>query len=127
MNAPPTTFFAVALDPQETPENVARLILRTAHDERMLFWTLEVLDVFEIGRTKFLRVRTDLLNPHPLAERLIGWGRTVIATTEDGTYELRKPDGRKGSVPMVAMHRVPRPGQQHAYRGTRQWAAQLAS
>lgn len=120
------TFFAVQLHPQETPATVARLILRTAHDERLLFWTLEVLDVIEIGYSSFLRVRTDMAS-HAIVDRLLARGRTVIATNDDGVYVLRKPDGRSGNIPMIAMHRVPKPGQQQAYRGTRQWEAHFAS
>lgn len=122
-----TTFFAVALNPHETPQSVARLILRTAHDERLLFWTLEVLDTFEIGRTSFVRVRTDMLRPHPLVERLLSRGRTIIATEADGSYALRRPDGQRGGIPMLAMHQVPKPGQLQAYRGTQQWEGHFAS
>lgn len=120
-----TTFFAVQLLPHETPQNVARLILRTAHDARLLFWTLEVLDVIEVGSSSFLRLRTDM-HLQAIVERLLARGRTVISTME-GVYVLRKPDGLRGNIPMLAMHRVPKPGQQQAYRGTRQWEAQFAS
>ncbi len=120
-----TTFFAVQLHPQETPQSVARLIIRTAHDERLLFWVLEVLDIIEIGGASFLRLRTDM-PPTALVERLLARGRTVIASKE-GVYVLRRPDGQRGKIPMLAMHKVPKPGQQHAYRGTRHWEAQFAS
>lgn len=125
-NEDATKFFAVQLHPQETPQTVARLILRTAHDERLLFWMLEVLDVIEIGGTSFLRVRTDM-PPKALVDRLLARGLTVISSNSDGEYELRRPDGKKGTISMLAMHKVPKPGQQKAYRGTRQWEAHFAS
>ena len=120
-----TTFFAVKLQPHETPQNVALLILRTAHDERLLFWVLEVLDLIEVGSSRFLRVRTDMA-PRPVVARLLAQGRTVIAS-EEGTYILRHPDGRHGGISMLSMHNVPRPGFQRKYPGTKQWEAGLAS
>lgn len=122
----PTSFFAVALDGYETPQNVAMLIIRTAHEEGLLFWGLEALDLIEIGSSRFLRVKSDLVNLVRLRNRLLARGRTVISL-ESNTYILRKPNGKFGTIPMLTMHGFPRPGQQRAYRGTKQWEAGLAS
>lgn len=126
MSEKPTNFFAVALAPQETAQTVALLIIRTAHEAKLSFWALEALDLIEIGKTQFLRVRSDLIHLGPLMERLLARGRTVISL-ESSTYLLRKPDGKTGAIPMLTMHSIVRPGPQRTYRGPQQWEAGLAS
>ena len=121
----PTSFFAVQLHAKESPESVARLILRTAHDARLLFSTLEVLDIIEVGGSSFLRVKIDLPS-QVIVDKLLIWGRSVISTSQ-GVYIMRRPAGEQGKIPMTVMHNVTRPGQQRSDRGTRQWEAQLAS
>lgn len=121
-----TRFFAVQLTANETPNEVARLILRAAHDERLLFWTLEILDVIEVGSSSFLRLRTDIADLTTLADKVRSRGRSVILP-EKGLYVLRSYNGSHGNVPMLSMHQVPKPGQQRAYKGTKQWEAQFAS
>lgn len=122
----PTSFFAIKLDTKETPQSLVRVILRIAHEARLLFWTLDVLDTIEIGGSTYLRFRTDL-SPQNLANRLLSWGHTIVLPNESGSYILRHPQGKQGNVPMMSMCQTTRPGYQKSYRGTRHWEALFAS
>jgi len=122
----PNRYLAVQMEPRETTQGVVRLVLGTAHDVRLLFWALEVLDVIEVGGTSFLRLRTDIPDLRVLIDRLLTRGRSVIAV-EDGNYVLQRANGQRGKIPMTSMHGSPKLGQQRTVRGTLQWAAGLAS
>ena len=120
------TYFGVELGVVEEPVAVARSICLTANEVKTLFHRLEVLDVISVGGRRFVRCRTDLLNPYPMLDLLFARGRAIIASREGG-YVATFSNDRHGPVPNMMMHSTPRPGQRVTYRGpkVRLWQRQF--
>lgn len=127
IDEPLKTYFAVQLLPKEGAHTIAKVILQTARDESILFRRLEVLDTASIGSTTFVRVRSDLINPFPILDKLHSSGRAVISSTANGEYAVRFSGGRTGKVSNLLMHAEARLGQSRMYRGTKikRWEAQF--
>lgn len=127
MDPTANTFFAIQLLLDETPHQLAAIVLRTADEVRLRFRRLDTLDIIQVGGKSYVRFQSDVINPFPVLDRLLKGGRRTISASP-GTYLLRFSDGRYGKVPYTAMHQVPIPGHFRQYNGTRsqEWQAQFA-
>ena len=122
------TYFGVELiaATTETPQTVAYLICKAANEVGTLFHRLEVLDTTFVGGRKFVRCRSDLLNPFPMLELLYKRGRGTIMPQDKG-YVIMLVSGKMGPMSNVTMHSTPKPGQRASYRGPKHklWARQF--
>ena len=118
-DVPLSTYLAVQMLPTESPLAVAGAICQAGHDRKTLFRRLEVLDVTQIANNPFLRVRSDVLNPHPILEALFAQQRGYVVAGAGGQYSVRLPDGRTGPVQGATMHTPPKPGCHRMFRGPR--------
>lgn len=121
------TYLAVELLAKEETRVVAALICKTAAEVNTLFRRLEVLDIIVIGGRRFVRCRSDILNPYPMLGIIFDRGRSTIASSEKG-YVARFLNGRTGTVTNVTMHSSPRLGQRVTWRGpkVKLWERQFA-
>ena len=113
------TYFAVQLKPREAPIHVVSELMKVANDLGILFRRLEVLDTMTIGGTAFVRMRTEMLAPFTILDKLYAGGRSVINSGQGGQYAARFPSGRAGNVAHMVMHAIPRLGQTKLYKGTK--------
>lgn len=120
------TYLAVELLAKEDTRVVAAIVCRTAAEVNTLFRRLEVLDVIVVGGRRFVRCRSDVLNPYPMLEVVFDRGRSFIASSPKG-YVARFLNGKTGTVSNVMMHSTPIPGQRITYRGPkiRMWERQF--
>ncbi len=127
MEPPVNTFFAIQLQPGETPHQLASVVLRTADEVKLRFRRLDTLDIIQVGGASYVRFQSDVINPFPVLDRLLREGRRTISASP-GSYLLRLSNGKFGRVSNTAMHQVPIPGHFRQYRGTRiqAWQAQFA-
>lgn len=113
------TYFAVQLKPREAPIHVVAAFMNTAKGLGVFLRRLEVLDTLTVGGTSFVRMRTEILTPSSVLDKLYGDGRSIISSGQDGQYAARLPGGRIGKVAHLTMHAVPKLGQTKMYRGTK--------
>ena len=120
------TFFAIQLRPGETPHQVAALFIQTASQVKLLFRRLDTLNILDFAGKRFVRFRSDVINPFPILDRLLASGRATISAAP-GAYLLRTPTGKPGPVSFLPMHTVPNPSHFRQYHGTRtaEWAEQF--
>lgn len=123
------TYLAVQLKPREAPIHVVSAFMNTAKGLNVFFRRLEVLDTLTVGGTSFVRMRTEVVTPYGIMDKLYDAGRSVIYSTQGGEYVAKLPGGRTGKVAHLVMHAVPKLGQTKMYRGTKMkhWAEQFRS
>ncbi len=119
LDEPLNTYFAAQLKTAEQPIHVAEAVLNAAKDASILFRRLEVLDIITIGAARFVRMRTEIVNPFPIFDRLYSEGRGVISSKHGGEYVALLVGGREGKVSNLLMHASPKLGQSRMFRGTR--------
>jgi hypothetical protein len=121
------TTMAVELLAKEEPKIVAHLLCLTAAEVNTLFRRVEILDLIVVGGRRFVRCRSDILNPYPMLELIFDRGRSIIMPGPTG-YVAKFLNGKTGPVSNVTMHSTPRPGQRVTYRGPKikLWARQFA-
>jgi hypothetical protein len=121
------THFGIELLKLEPQLDAVQAVCKTAHEVKTPFHRLEVLDTLIVGGRRFLRCRSDVLNPFPMLDLLFLRGRSIITPSEKG-YFAKLKDGRVGPVTNVAMHSTPKLGQRTVYRGPRikLWERQFA-
>jgi hypothetical protein len=110
------TFFAIQLQPGESPHLIAALVLRTAAEAKIRFGRLDIMSTFRFGSRDFVRFQSSVLNPFPVLDRLLLWGRASIACGP-GSYLLRTPSGQDGPVPLTHMHTAANPLNFRSYQG----------
>ena len=122
-----TTFFAIERKHNETPHQLAAIVLYTAVEVRSRFQRLDTLDIIDIGGKSFVRFQSDVINPFPLLDRLLKDGRANISASP-GSYLLRS-DRRSGKVSGVPMHMVPMDQYFRQYNGPRSenWRDQFST
>jgi hypothetical protein len=111
------TYFGVELLPMEQPSNVARVVCAAANEVKTLFRRLEILDVIYVGGRRFVRLRSDIINPYPMLDLLFVRGRGTIAATTKNGYVAKFLNGRSGPVTNLTMHSTPKLGQRVSYKG----------
>ena len=121
------TYFAVEASPLERVQTVAHLICATGNEVKTLFHRLEVLDAIYVGGRKFVRCRTDLVNPFPMLELIHTRHKRAVIVPGATGYEVKFLDGRSGPVTNVMMHSIAKLGQRVTYRGPKikLWARQF--
>jgi hypothetical protein len=121
------TYFAVETSPLENVQTVAHRICATADEVKTLFHRLEVLDAIQVGGRKFIRCRSDVLNPFPMLELIYTRHRRSVIIPGAKGYEVKFLDGRMGPVTNVMMHSTAKLGQRVTYRGPKVkfWARQF--
>ncbi len=127
---PLNTYFAVQLKPREQAIHVVEAIMKVAVDAGILFRRLEVLDTVTIGTMAFVRVRSEIVNPFPILDRLYSAeGRAVVSAAKGGEYSARMQGGRIGRVTHLLMHATAKLGQTRMFRGTKfkHWDRQFAA
>lgn len=113
------TYFAVQLKPGEKTIQVVAAVMNAAKEANILFRRLEQLDTINIGTSSFVRMRTDLLNPYLVLDRLYNDKRAVVSSMQGGEYVARLPGGRMGKVTNLVMHATAKLGQTRMFRGTK--------
>jgi hypothetical protein len=116
---PLNTYFAAQLKTAEKAVHVAEAVMKAAKAADILFRRLEVLDIVTIGTTRFVRMRSEIVNPFPILDRLYHEGRGVISSKHGGEYVALLVGGREGKVSNILMHASPKLGQSRMFRGTR--------
>lgn len=110
-------YFAIQSRSIETDNELAELVVRTAHSLGLKFTKLEALDRFKLGGTEFMRFRLkdDVV---ALLDKIHSQGRPVIGS--DGSGFTARLKSRTGAAPAATMLAVPRkitvfrgPGAQH--------------
>lgn len=126
---PLKTYFAIQLRVGEAPIQVARAVMDAAKGMSILFRKLEVMDTVTLGTSSFVRMRSEILNPHPILDRLYNDGRAVVSVLPSGEYGVRFQGGRVGKVSQTVMHALPKLGQSRMFRGTKfkYWNRQFAA
>jgi hypothetical protein len=119
LDEPLSTFFAIERKPREEIGDVVAAVLRAAKDCGVLFRRLEVLDTLTLGVTSYTRMRTELVNPFSILDKLYAGGRNVICSMQGGEYVVRMVGGRMGKISNIIMHATPRLGQSRMFRGTK--------
>jgi hypothetical protein len=120
------SYFGVELAALEHPNSAARIICLTANEVKTLFHRLEVMDTIWVGGRRFVRCRSDIINPYPMLDLILQRGRSTISSNEAG-YIAQFTNGKKGPVPGTNMHIAPKPGQRITYRGpkVKMWLRQF--
>ncbi len=116
---PLNTYFAAQLKAAERPHHVAQEVMKAAKGAAVLFRHLEVMDTVSVGTFTFVRMRSEIINPFPILDRLYEAGRGVVAVSPGGEYLVRLPGGRSGRVAQAVMHATAKLGQSRMYRGTK--------
>jgi len=116
---PLKTYFAVQVQRGEQPIRVVEAVMKSAKGTGILFRKLELIDTVSIGTSTFARMRTDILNPFPLLDKLYEEGRAIVCSMQGGEYVARMPGGRMGRVSNLIMHAIPKLGQTQMFRGTK--------
>jgi hypothetical protein len=119
LDEPLKTYLAVQLKPREVSIHVVKAVMGAAKDLGILFRRLEVLDTMTMGTLSFVRMRTEMLAPYTILDRLYSDGRSVISSMNGGEYMARLLGGRVGKVNNLVMHATPKLGQAKMYRGTK--------
>lgn len=123
-------FAAIEVKADETPHQAIGSLMRLAHSKGILFSALEVYSTFTIGRTRFVRVRSDL-DVKPLKQDILDSGRGVVVRSSRtfDTFEVIKADGTTGAYGSSEMHTTPRVTERRSYRGTKDkfWERQFPS
>lgn len=116
--------FAVQLLPRESYRDVAKLVLATADEAKVLFRKLEVMELMTVGTTTFVRFRSDLRDVGRVCERLAG--RSYVAERA-GAYVVHFIDGRAGRLPATSMCLGAKAGFGVVFTGPRiaKWKAQF--
>jgi hypothetical protein len=64
-------------------------------------------------------MRTEMVNPYPILDKLYADGRSVVSAMQGGEYAVRLPGGRIGKVSNIVLHATAKLGQSRMFRGTR--------
>ncbi len=120
------TYFAVQCRNDESPDELAKLILQTAKARGLRFTGLEYMGRDSFGNAEYYRFRTDLGDISTILDRLQTAGRGVVSSKLGG-FVLKMPGGRHGLVSSSRMYALPRQGR--LYRGTamKLWEEQFAA
>lgn len=119
LDEPLKTFFAVQLKPAEQAIHVVEAVMKAAKAAGILFRRLELIDSMTVGTQTYVRMRTEIMNPYPILDRLYAEGRGVVSSMQGGEYVARLPGGRMGKVSNIVMHASPKLGQARMFRGTK--------
>ena len=98
----PHFYFAVQMKSGETSDNVAQLVLATIRVKGLKSKYFEAVGILSLGTGRYVRFRTDCGAMTSVLDALYDSGRGIIGT-HDGSYTLRTPNGRQGTVSLCRM------------------------
>jgi len=120
------TYFAIQILRCEKPEEAVKEILTVAQGMGIFFRRLELIDTLDLASCKFVKVRTDLVDPAQLIEALFASGRGYVVR-EGVKFVVNLVSGRTGNVPTFTMLSPGRPGATKMFFGTQieKWSEQF--
>jgi hypothetical protein len=120
------TYTAIEMLYNETVHETIYGFMRLASNHKLLFSSLDVLDVITIGPRKFVRCK--IVGIANLNGSLQDFRESRAMVAFNGSnYRLYLPGGREATVPTARMHMVALSNYKKTYRGTKSdlWEAQF--
>lgn len=119
------TYFAVQILKRENYKDVVQTVLAAADANKILFRKIQVLDVYLVGATTFVKFRSDVADASTIVKSLKG---RAFIIKGDGSFMVHSPDGQiRGKYPTFGMCSTSRMGFGQTFAGTKtkRWVMQF--